>query len=231
MRPEDPSLARALGRDLTLPLEALRAQDPHPDTPLVTLPSLKAAGVALAFATLFVDPRAGAQEDWEAEVYAQLALYEAWERRGLVRVLREREDLLAHLERFPQDGVLGLVLLLDFAKGVFAVALGEFLARDYTGGLAAGAAAAFAHALSPWLGLRRAGSLLAPLGVLFAVDPRLLLLAGLPAGVLLLGSRKAHPALLAFALALPLAALLLGGGQAHLLFALALSLALLWPPR
>lgn len=56
----------------------------------------------------------------------------------------------------------GLVLLLDFAKGVFAVALGEFLARDYTGGLAAGAAAAFAHALSPWLGLRRAGSLLAP---------------------------------------------------------------------
>ena len=28
-----------------------------------------------------------------------------------------------------------------------------------------------------------------------------------------------------------LAALLLGGGQAHLLFALALSLALLWPPR
>ena len=125
----------------------------------------------------------------------------------------------------------GLVLLLDFAKGVFAVALGEFLARDYTGGLAAGAAAAFAHALSPWLGLRRAGSLLAPLGVLFAVDPRLLLLAGLPAGVLLLAGRKAHPALLAFALALPLPALLLGGGQAHLLFALALSLALLWPPR
>ena len=111
------------------------------------------------------------------------------------------------------------------------MALGEFLARDYTGGLAAGAAAAFAHALSPWLGLRRAGSLLAPLGVLFAVDPRLLLLAGLPAGVLLLAGRKAHPALLAFALALPLAALLLGGGQAHLLFALALSLALLWPPR
>ena len=36
----------------------------------------------------------------------------------------------------------GLVLLLDFAKGVFAVALGEFLARDYTGGMAAGAAAA-----------------------------------------------------------------------------------------
>lgn len=112
--------ARALGRDLTLPLEALRAQDPHPDTPLVTLPSLKEAGVALAFATLFVDPREGAQEDWEEEVYAQLALYEAWERRGLVRILREREDLLAHLERFPQDGVLGLVLLLEGAHALEA---------------------------------------------------------------------------------------------------------------
>ena len=63
------------------------------------------------------------------------------------------------------------------------------------------------------------------------MDPRLILLAGLPAGVLLLAGRQAHPALLAFALALPLAALLLGGGPAHLLFALALSLVLLWPPR
>lgn len=76
--------------------------------------------MALAFATLFVDPREGAQEDWEEEVYAQLALYEAWERRGLVRVLREREDLLAHLERFPQDGVLGLVLLLEGAHALEA---------------------------------------------------------------------------------------------------------------
>jgi len=51
--------ARALGRDLTLPLEDLRALDPHPDTPLVTLESLKEAGVAVAFATLFADPREG----------------------------------------------------------------------------------------------------------------------------------------------------------------------------
>jgi len=110
--------ARALGRDLTLPLEALRARDPHPDTPLVTLESLKEARVALVFATLFVDPREGAQEDWEEEVYAQLALYELWERGGLVRVLREREDLEAHLRRFPQDGVLGLVLLLEGAHAL-----------------------------------------------------------------------------------------------------------------
>jgi len=107
--------ARALGRDLTLPLEALRAQDPHPDTPLVTLPSLKEAGVALAFATLFVDPKGVPPGAYEEEALAQLALYEAWEGRGLVRILKEREDLEVHLERFREDRVLGLVLLLEGA--------------------------------------------------------------------------------------------------------------------
>jgi membrane dipeptidase len=109
---------RALGRDLTLPLDRLRAQDPHPDTPLVTLPSLREAGVAVAFATLFVDPREGGIDAWQEEVWAQLALYEAWEGAGLVRILREREDLLAHLERFPKDGTLGLILLLEGAHAL-----------------------------------------------------------------------------------------------------------------
>jgi len=107
--------ALVLGRDLTLPLEALRQHDPHPDTPLVTLPSLGEARVGIAFATLFIDPREGHLEAWEEALHAQLALYEAWERKGLVRILREREDLLRHLERFPEDGVPGLVLLLEGA--------------------------------------------------------------------------------------------------------------------
>lgn len=124
----------------------------------------------------------------------------------------------------------GLVLLLDFAKGVFAVALGSFWPGT-TPGPGGGGRRGLRPRLKPLARPPAGGKPPRPLGVLFAVDPRLLLLAGLPAGVLLLGSRKAHPALLAFALALPLAALLLGGGQAHLLFALALSLALLWPPR
>ncbi|MDT7922860.1 MAG: membrane dipeptidase [Thermus sp.] len=104
-----------LGRDLTLPLKALRQRDPHPDTPVVTLPSLREARVGIAFATLFVEPRAGGLSAWEEALHAQLALYEAWEKMGLVRILREREDLLAHLERFPQDGTPGLVLLLEGA--------------------------------------------------------------------------------------------------------------------
>lgn len=110
--------ARALGRDLTLPLEELRRVDPHPDTPLVTLESLREAGVAVAFATLFVDPREGGIDAWQEEVWAQLALYEAWEEAGLVRILREGKDLLAHLDRFLQDGTLGLVLLLEGAHAL-----------------------------------------------------------------------------------------------------------------
>ncbi|TBH20707.1 dipeptidase [Thermus thermamylovorans] len=110
--------ARALGRDLTLPLDRLREVDPHPDTPLVTLESLKEAGVAVAFATLFVDPREGGLEAWQEEVRAQLHLYEDWEARGLVRLLREARELEAHLRRFPQDRVPGLVLLLEGAHAL-----------------------------------------------------------------------------------------------------------------
>ncbi|MDM7325034.1 MAG: membrane dipeptidase [Thermus sp.] len=110
--------ARALGRDLSLPLDRLRGVDPHPETPLVTLESLREARVAVAFATLFVDPREGGQADWQEEVYAQLALYEAWEAKGWVRVLRDGRDLEAHLARFPRDLTLGLVLLLEGAHAL-----------------------------------------------------------------------------------------------------------------
>ncbi len=110
--------ARALGRDLSLPLDRLREGDPHPDTPLVSLPSLREARVAVAFATLFVDPREGGQADWQDEVYAQLALYETWEAQGWVRILREGKDLEAHLARYPQDLVPGLVLLLEGAHAL-----------------------------------------------------------------------------------------------------------------
>lgn len=110
--------ARALGRDLTLPLERLREVDPHPDVPLVSLESLREAGVAVAFATLFVDPREGSLEAWQEEVWAQLALYEAWEAQGWVRLLRERKDLEGHLARYKEDRALGLVLLLEGAHAL-----------------------------------------------------------------------------------------------------------------
>lgn len=117
--------ARILGRDLSLPLDRLREVDPHPETPLVTLESLREARVAVAFATLFVDPREGGLEDWQEEVYAQLALYEAWEAKGWVRILRHGRDLEAHLARHREDRIPGLVLLLE---GAHALASPEELA-------------------------------------------------------------------------------------------------------
>lgn len=110
--------ARALGRDLSLPLDQLREIDPHPETPLVTLGSLKEARVAVVFATLFVDPREGGQADWQDEVYAQLALYEAWETKGWVRILRDGQGLKDHLARYEEDRTLGLVLLLEGAHAL-----------------------------------------------------------------------------------------------------------------
>ncbi len=44
-----------LGRDLTLSLEALRGSGEAP-IPMVSLPALREARVALAFATLFASP-------------------------------------------------------------------------------------------------------------------------------------------------------------------------------
>ncbi len=140
--------ALALGRDLTLPLDRLRALDPHPDTPLVTLESLGEAGVGLVFATLFADPRTGGQADWAQEAWRQLALYEAWEGAGWVRVLGSRADLLDHIGRWPEDGVLGLVLLMEGAhplarpedleafraRGVRILSLSWAMGSPYAGG-------------------------------------------------------------------------------------------------
>ncbi|MEZ0348741.1 MAG: glycerol-3-phosphate acyltransferase, partial [Thermus sp.] len=79
-------------------------------------------------------------------------------------------------------------------------------------------------AFSPWL-LFRGGKALAPgLGVLFAVDPRLLLGVFFLLAFLALLSRRPHPALLATALAVPLLAAWLGKTPAHLLFGLGVSL-------
>lgn len=63
-----------LGRDLTLPLPELRARKGEGETPMVSLPALREAGVGLAFATVFVDPKAHAGRLWE-EARRQVALY------------------------------------------------------------------------------------------------------------------------------------------------------------
>ncbi|MER3602414.1 MAG: membrane dipeptidase [Thermus sp.] len=103
-----------LGRNLTLPLEALRRQEGLSETPLVSLPSLREAGFGLVFATVFVDPR-GHEGHLFEEALRQVALYLEWERQGLVRILRSGRDLKTHALAYPKDGVLGLLLLLEGA--------------------------------------------------------------------------------------------------------------------
>lgn len=117
-----------------------------------------------------------------------------------------------------------MVLLLDVFKGVLAVALGEGVAGTPLGGLAGGVGAVWGHAFSPWL-LFQGGKALAPgIGVLLAVNPKLLLLALLLFALLYAFSRRPYRAALATALALPLLAAATGHTLPHLLFGLGVGL-------
>ncbi len=105
------------GWDLTLPLAELRRRVQGPYRPTVTLPALEEAGVAVAFATLFVDPgRYPDPADAARAARRQLALYRRWEAEGRVRILERRGDLAAHLARWREDRRPGLVLLIEGAQ-------------------------------------------------------------------------------------------------------------------
>ncbi|GGN00594.1 hypothetical protein GCM10007092_13280 [Thermus composti] len=119
-----------------------------------------------------------------------------------------------------------LVFLLDFFRGVMAVPLGEAVAQDPLGGLWAGMGAILGQAFSPWLFFRGGTAWPLAAGVLFAVDPRVLLGAGLLFLALYALSRRAFRALGATALALPLLFALLDPTPAYLFFGLGAGLAL-----
>lgn len=124
----------AAGRELTLTLDALRAQG-HEDA-LVTLPELTAGKVGLVFGTIYVRPAAsvpmsarggpltGKAYETPAEAralgLAQLELYERWEEQGHIRIVRNRGDLKAYETGQPyrngaENAVPGVVLLLEGA--------------------------------------------------------------------------------------------------------------------
>jgi glycerol-3-phosphate acyltransferase PlsY len=116
-----------------------------------------------------------------------------------------------------------MVLVLDVSKGIMAVALGEFLARDPGGGLLAGALAVLGHCYSVWL-LGRGGKGIAPsVGVLFAVQPALLAAALGLFGLAFLLTRSRYRGVVLAVLAFPLAALLIGGSLPYLWFGFGLA--------
>ncbi len=115
----------SVNRDLTLPLDELRAQG-HTDA-LVTLPELRHGGVSIVFGTIYVKPAAGVQmssslkgrayetpEEARALGLEQLELYERWEDVGLIRILRTKADLEPY--NAPEAELpTGLVVLLEGA--------------------------------------------------------------------------------------------------------------------
>lgn len=118
------------GRDLTWPLARLRnlegeKGDGAGNIATVTLPELRAGRVGLVFATLFAQPVTDTPTPWSGvapyttpedaaeQGRSQLGIYSGWARSGLVRLVRSKNDLAAHVRAYESDGITGLVILME----------------------------------------------------------------------------------------------------------------------
>lgn len=117
-----------------------------------------------------------------------------------------------------------MVLVLDIVKGIMAVALGEYLAKDLNGGLLAGALAVLGHCYSLLLLGSGGKGIATALGVLLATNPLILILVAAVYGVLYFLWRNMYRAILAVALLLPIFAALIGQNWNYLLFGLGVGL-------
>lgn len=125
-------------------------------------------------------------------------------------------NVLRSLGTFPAL----LVVLLDVLKGVFAVALGTFLAGGFTGGLLAGALAVWGHCFSIWVFGKGGKGIATAGGVLLAVSP-LMLLAGVVFWALgYLITRNPYRAVLVLTLLFPMLAAAIGRLGAYWWFGL-----------
>lgn len=125
------------GRDMTLGAVELRQREKRSaGQATATLPELRRGNVAVAFATVtpgFLVEDAGADfqpqsalyrtaEQAETQALRQVAIYEDWQRRGLVRIIQSNGDLEHHLELWRQDRAPGLVMLMEGADPIVQVA-------------------------------------------------------------------------------------------------------------
>jgi membrane dipeptidase len=121
------------GRDLTLTVPEIRAAEKRTTRQAtVSLPDLERGGIAVVFATVtagFLAADVGADfepqsaiyhtpEEAEAQALTQIALYEAWERQGRVRLLKSVNDLDHHLHLWQQDRKPGLIMLMEGADPI-----------------------------------------------------------------------------------------------------------------
>jgi membrane dipeptidase len=128
-------LSTLFGRDLTVSVADPRTRRLHPQA-TVSLPDMKAGGVAVALATVTAgflvadvgenfQPKAALYRtpaEAEAQALRQIACYEAWQRAGVVRIVRSATDLEDHLALWRDDGKAGLVLLMEGADPIVDVA-------------------------------------------------------------------------------------------------------------
>jgi len=124
------------GRDLTLSVAEIRTLEKRTTRQAtVSLPELERGGIAVAFATVTAgflaedvgedfEPRSAiyhTSEEAEAQALTQIGLYEGWEERGRVRLLRSVNDLDRHLHLWQHDRKPGLVMLMEGADPIVHV--------------------------------------------------------------------------------------------------------------
>lgn len=113
------------GRDLTLTADAIRRSEAlNANQCMVTLPELARGDVAVAFATIYVRPSdfSGGPPTYEPPAieqgHKQIAIYRKWEDEGLVRIIRDRRALESHMDAWPGDQKLGIVILMEGADPI-----------------------------------------------------------------------------------------------------------------
>jgi membrane dipeptidase len=109
------------GRDYDLTAADLRAKEQRStEQAMVTFPELRRGGIAVAFGTLYTGAR-NYDENGDGiyerppddDARRQLEVYLGWESDGKARIVRSRSDLDTHLAEWENDGVLGVVLLIE----------------------------------------------------------------------------------------------------------------------
>lgn len=135
------------GRDLTISAAETRSRGSRtPWQATVSLPDLERGGIAVVCATVTpgflaadvgesFEPRSAlyhTAEEAEAQALTQVALYETWEKRGRVRLIKSLRDLEDHLHLWQADRKPGLVLLMEGADPIVHV---RDLARWWQRGL------------------------------------------------------------------------------------------------
>lgn len=110
-----------MGRDHFVRASVVRkTDDKRRPKCMVTLRELEAGGVAVAFATLYTgtnrfdDNGAGIYKPPpEDDARRQLDVYLGWEADGKARIVRNQSDLASHLEAWEDDGLVGVVVLIE----------------------------------------------------------------------------------------------------------------------